>query len=99
MIRSPNFDHKNDKHCAVKWQRTAMLARLAARLYAERFSNRHLPDYRVFSRLYQRLRDTGSFEVNIREAGGRRRLVNPKDEERILQHFNRNPNKYASHGE
>ena len=64
-------------------------ARLAARL--KRFPNRHLPDHRVFTKLHQRLRDTVSFEVNRREAGGRRRLVSPEDEERIPQHFNRNP--------
>ena len=34
--------------------------RLPARLYAERFPNRHLPGDRVFTRLHQRLRDTGS---------------------------------------
>ena len=52
-------------------------ARLATRLYTERFSIRHLPVNRVFTRLHQRLRDSGSFEVNKREAGGRRRLVSP----------------------
>ena len=66
-------------------------ARLAARLHAERFPNRHLPDHRVFTRLHQRLRDTDSFEVNRRQAGGRRRLVSSEDEEWILQRFNRNP--------
>ena len=58
-------------------------ARLAEKLYAE-------PDHRVFTRLHQRLRETGSFEVNRREAGGRRRLVSLEDEERILHYFNRN---------
>ena len=47
-------------------------ARLAAILYAERFPNRHLPDHSVFSRLHQPQRDSGSFEVMEREAGGRR---------------------------
>ena len=54
-------------------------ARLTARLYAERFPNRHFPDHRVFTRLHQQLRDSDSFEVNRREAGGRRRLVSPED--------------------
>ena len=53
--------------------------------------NRHLSDRRLFTRLHQRLQDTGIFEVDRREAGGRHRLVSPKDVKRILQHFNRNP--------
>ena len=63
-------------------------AKLSAKLYTGRFPNLHLPDNRVFTRLHQRLRDTGNFEVNRREAGGHRWLVSPEDEERILQHFN-----------
>ena len=67
-----------------------MVRRTAARLYAEPFPNRHLSVHRVFTRLHQRLRDTDSFEVNRREAGGRRRLVSLEDKERILQYFNGN---------
>ena len=62
-------------------------ARLAAKLYAERFPNRNLLNHSVFTRFHQRLRDTGRFGVNRREAGGILRLVSPEDEERILQHF------------
>ena len=42
-------------------------ARLAAKLHAKRFPNRHSPDHRVFTRLHQRLRDTGSLEVDSLE--------------------------------
>ena len=76
------------------------IARLAERLYAERFSKHHLLDHRDFTRLHQRLRDTGSFEVSRREASGRRRLVSQDMKSGfcnilLLQ----NPtNKHASHG-
>ena len=62
-------------------------ARLAARLYQDRFPNRHVPDHRYFANLHQRLRENGSFRGN-REAAGRPRLRNNFDEQ-VLQQFQR----------
>jgi len=39
-------------------------AREAVRLYTERFPMRRAPDHRVFARLHQNLRETGSFMVS-----------------------------------
>lgn len=43
---------------------------LAARLYAERFPNRQIPDGRMFARIHSRLRETGQLAPVRIEAGG-----------------------------
>ena len=47
----------------------------AAREYAERYPNRRHPEARTFSRIYQRLRETGSVLRQHRERTGPARRI------------------------
>lgn len=40
---------------------------LAQRLYGQRFPNRELPNHKIFVKINQNLRETGSFVVSIAE--------------------------------
>lgn len=57
----------------------------AVREYARRFPNRRLPDRRVITLTFNRLREIGSF--SIRQDPLRANLI----ENRVLRHFNNNP--------
>ena len=65
-------------------------SREAARIYAQRFSERIVPDPRTFSSIHCRLREIGSFTIS-RPNAGRGSRVNPEEEMQILEYFNRNP--------
>ena len=51
-------------------------ARLAERIYAERFPQRRHPNHRMFVGITQRLRDTGSLRPNHGRGGGPRQVRN-----------------------
>lgn len=62
----------------------------ALRIYQERFPNRQHPHHTIFSRLYQRLRDTGS--LRARRIGGRPRATRtPEFEEEVLRRVDNDP--------
>lgn len=63
-------------------------AREALNIYRQRFPNRRWPDARTFTRLYQRLRETGGF-IPVRINVGNQRQ--PDIEQPILDYFNDNP--------
>lgn len=62
----------------------------ASRIYHQRFPNRRQVDRRLFSRIHQRLVETGSLQP--RHGGGRRReVLVPAFEEEVLERFEDNP--------
>ena len=61
----------------------------AARLYAEAFPNRRHPDSRPFTRIHQRLRESGSFRHQ--ERPGRPKTLAPDVEESVLERVDVNP--------
>ena len=70
-------------------------ARIAVRLYEERFPNRYFPGHRIVTSLHQRLRDTGGFNAN-RMADGRSGRIRAEAEEEVLHHFRENPRASAN---
>lgn len=58
--------------------------------YQLRFPNRRIPSARVFSAVYQRVRESGAVQQRRHDAG-RPRHFPVEDEEEILQHFVRDP--------
>ncbi|XP_041984653.1 uncharacterized protein LOC121737150 [Aricia agestis] len=65
-------------------------AEQARREYGEIFPNRRLPDARVFSRTFRRMRERGTV-VRYQGDAGRPRLEVGDDEEEILNHFQIDP--------
>ena len=63
----------------------------ARRLYAESFPNRPLPSVRIFGKLHQRLRDTGSFGKCARDSGRPRSVSTPEIEEAVLREVEQHP--------
>ena len=61
----------------------------AARLYAETFPNRRHSDSRTFNRMYQLIRENGSFRHKGRP--GRPKTLAPDVEERVLERVDVNP--------
>ena len=61
-------------------------ARLATKLYKERYSNRDVSDHRLFTRLRQSLSENGSFCVPNANAG-RAGDLDLHHEEDVLEHF------------
>ena len=53
-------------------------SREEARIYAQRFPERIVPDPRIFTSIHRRLRDTGSFTIS-RPNTGRGSRVNPEE--------------------
>lgn len=66
-------------------------ARLAARLYAERFPNRRHPSHKVFVAVHNRLRESGQLKGNMNVTGRPRSVRNVRFEEAILQQIEENP--------
>jgi hypothetical protein len=66
-------------------------ANAARREYAARFPNRRLPYKSVFSLTFQRLKETGSFNIVPRADGVFAPLQNERRTAMILQHFDQNP--------
>ena len=60
----------------------------ALRIYCQKYPRRNVPDRRIFTRLYQRLRDTGSVTGN--RFGGRDQR-DPHLEERVMRRIEENP--------
>lgn len=65
-------------------------AREALRIYAERYPNRVIPHHSMFTRLHQRLSETGSFKKLTAE-NGHPRTVTPQIEEQVLNEFEEDP--------
>jgi len=63
----------------------------ARRLYAENFPNREIPSTRMFTKLHQRLWDTGMFRKNAGDTGRLRSISTPEVEEEILARVQENP--------
>lgn len=75
----------------ITYGRAGENARVAERLYAERFPERRHPSWRTILRCVQRSQETG-FLLPNRERPGRRRVhLHVRVEERILREFERNP--------
>lgn len=64
---------------------------LAKRLYVQKYPNRRAPSHRIFARIHQRLRDTGSFEPRNHDRGRNLTVRTPDVEERILVHVEEDP--------
>ncbi|GFS91923.1 uncharacterized protein TNCV_1931011 [Trichonephila clavipes] len=54
------------------------------RMHHAQFSDRRMPDHRIFQQSYSQLRETHSFHVIRHDAGQRRTVRNPSLEESIL---------------
>lgn len=65
--------------------------RAARRLYEERYPNRATPSHTLFSKVVQRLRETGTFTVNRADCGAPRRRRTPNVEEGILHRVEETP--------
>lgn len=64
---------------------------LAKRLYVQKYPNRRAPSHRIFARIHQRLRETGSFEPRNQDRGRNLTVRTPDVEERILAHVEEDP--------
>lgn len=62
----------------------------AQREYARRYPDRRIPNVRVFSGTYRRLRETGSINRRLADAG-RPGVIPPEDDEEVLEFFRRHP--------
>lgn len=62
----------------------------ARRLYEERYPDRVIPHHTMFSRLHQRLSETGSFEKRTAE-NGHPQTVTPQMEEQVLNEIEDSP--------
>lgn len=63
----------------------------ARRFYAETFPDRQLPSHVMFQTVFQRLRETGSFEKRSYDTGRQRIACTPQIEDRILNIIVENP--------
>lgn len=66
-------------------------ARGAARLYAEHYPNRQCPNHKTFSAVYSRLKETGTFKVNMSDTGRDRSVRDVEFEELVLDRFETDP--------
>lgn len=66
-------------------------ARLASRLYANRFPHRRHPNYKCFISIHNRLRENGKFEKDMSAAGRPRTVCLVDFEEDILHQVEENP--------
>lgn len=64
---------------------------LAQRIYEETYPGRQIPHHTTFASVFQRLRDTGKFEVNRRDTGRDREVRTPEFEEAILEIIDEDP--------
>ena len=63
----------------------------AARMYRERFLNRHVPAHQIFAAIHRRLGETGTISVARPDAGRSRAVRDPDMEDDILDHFHNAP--------
>jgi hypothetical protein len=63
----------------------------ARRIYSERYPRRDLPCERTFSRIHQRLQETGSFGRQTADVGRPRTVRTAELEDRVLQHVANDP--------
>jgi Transposase. len=63
----------------------------ARRLYVDAYPNRQIPSQRMFGRIHQRLRDTGSLSKQCHLSGRPRSVSTPRAEEEILALVEQNP--------
>lgn len=63
----------------------------ARRIYSVQHPQRHIPCHTSFSRLDQRIRDTGECKVKKRDSGANRTVRNIDFEDHVLQQFENNP--------
>lgn len=66
-------------------------ARGAARLYAEHFPDRQCPNHQTFSAVHHRLKETGTFKVNMSDTGRDRSVRDVEFEELVLDRFEADP--------
>lgn len=66
-------------------------AREAERLYAQHFPNRRCPNHQTISAVHIRLRETGSFKVNMNDTGRDRTVRDLDLEELVLDRFEGDP--------
>lgn len=66
-------------------------ARGAARLYAAHFPDRPCPNHQTFTAVHNRLRETGTFKVNMSDTGRDRSVRSVEFEEQVLNRFEDNP--------
>lgn len=64
---------------------------LARRLYCEHFPDRQHPNFKTFTAVHNRLRETGTFKFNMADTGRDRLVRDVQLEEDVLQMFERNP--------
>ena len=65
-------------------------ARLAVRMYQEKFPTRQIPERRMFTRIHTRLRETGSFDTRRLDAG-RPNHRNRHHNDMVIRHFEEQP--------
>lgn len=63
----------------------------AQRLYQERFPNRRHPHHATFASIHQRLRDSGTFQVDRHDTGRERTVRTPGFEEQVLEMVAQDP--------
>lgn len=63
----------------------------ARRLYCERFPNRQHPNFKTFTAVHNRLKETGTFKCNMVDTGRDRLVRSVQFEENVLQLFEGNP--------
>lgn len=63
----------------------------AQRLYCEHFPNRQHPNFKTFTAVHNRLRETGTFKTNMVDTGRDRLVRDVQFEENVLQLFEENP--------
>lgn len=63
----------------------------ARNLYAAKYPHRRRPSVKMFSTLFQRLSDTGSFAPRTQDRGRPRTTRTPDLEQRVLEHVEENP--------
>lgn len=67
------------------------IATEARRLYVEAYPNRQIPSDRIFGKIHQRLRDTGSVDKQSHNSGRPRSVSTPRSEEAVLARVEQNP--------
>lgn len=87
------MEYTTAEYCDMHFMYGAALgnAAEARRLYSATYPNRQLPSDKLFVRLHNRLREGGSFKVNMRDTGRTRTVRSVEFEENVLEKFEDNP--------
>lgn len=88
------MEYSNEEYCDMLliYGEYGQRSELAAREYARRFPHHRAPSPRVFTRLINRARQTGSLVPNRRDIGGRNyEAYTIQNEEAVLACFNQDP--------